>query len=117
MGNYPIAEHTDAANEQHYELPPAFFSLVLGPRRKYSSCLYPKGTETLAQAEEIALAETCAHADLKDGQRILELGCGWGSLSLWMAEHYPQARITAVSNSRPQREYIEGVAAAKGFET
>ncbi len=115
MGNYPIAEHTDAANEQHYELPPAFFSLVLGPRRKYSSCLYPDGHETLAQAEEAALAETCAHAGLKDGQRILELGCGWGSLSLWMAEHYPKATITAVSNSKPQREYIEGVAAAKGF--
>eukprot|EP01037_Dinobryon_pediforme_P032567 gene32567-37567_t len=95
MVERPIAEHTDAANAQHYEIPDAFFGLVLGPRRKYSSCLYDAGVTTLAQAEERALAETCAHADLADGQRILELGCGWGSLTLWMAEHYPQARITA----------------------
>ena len=92
MRRRAIAEHTDAANAQHYELPAAFFGLVLGPRRKYSSCLYPKGSETLAQAEEHALAQTMAHADLMDGQRILELGCGWGSLSLWMAEHYQTPR-------------------------
>jgi cyclopropane-fatty-acyl-phospholipid synthase len=110
----PIAIDTDAANAQHYELPPDFFGLVLGPRRKYSSCLYEPG-ETLAQAEARALAETCAHADLADGQHILELGCGWGSLSLWMAERYPTARITAVSNSRPQRLHIEAQAAARGL--
>ncbi len=110
----PVAIHTDAANQQHYELPPDFFGLLLGPRRKYSSCLYAPG-ETLAQAEERALAETCAHADLADGQHILELGCGWGSLSLWMAERYPAARITAVSNSRPQRLHIEAQAAARGL--
>ncbi len=107
MAAYPIAEHTDTANQQHYELPPAFFALFLGPHRKYSSCLYPTGKESLGEAEAIALAETCAHAALADGQDILELGCGWGSLSLWIASNFPGARITSVSNSAPQRRYIE----------
>ncbi len=115
MGDHPIAEHTDAANEQHYELPPEFFGLTLGPRRKYSCCLYPTGKETLAEAEVIALEETVAHADLADGQTILELGCGWGSLTLFMAERFPNARIVAVSNSAPQRGYIEGQAKAAGY--
>ena len=106
MAGYPVAIHADAANAQHYELPPAFFEQVLGPRLKYSCCLYGAG-ETLAQAEERSLAETAARADLRDGQAILELGCGWGSLSLWMAERFPGARITAVSNSAPQRLFIE----------
>jgi cyclopropane-fatty-acyl-phospholipid synthase len=110
-----IAEYTDVANAQHYEVPAAFFQSVLGPRLKYSSCLYPTGRESLAQAEEIALEETCAHANLHDGQDILELGCGWGSLSLWMAERYPMARITAVSNSHSQREAIQAQAGAKGL--
>ncbi len=101
MGDFPIALHTDAANAQHYEIPPRFFELILGPRRKYSCCLYPAGTETLAEAEDIALAETVSHAGLADGQEILELGCGWGSLTLYMAERFPAARITAVSNSAP----------------
>ncbi len=85
----PIAAHAKAANEQHYELPPAFFQHILGPRLKYSSGLYPTGRETLEQAEILALAETCAHADLKDGQAILELGCGvWrsGEPFRWSAE-------------------------------
>lgn len=115
MAARAIAEHTDAANAQHYELPPEFFLNVLGPRLKYSSCLYDQGADTLEAAEVRALTETCAHADLADGQQILELGCGWGSLSLWMAEHYPQARITAVSNSRPQREHIEAQAQARAL--
>lgn len=115
MRDYPIAEHTADANTQHYEIPAEFFALVLGPRRKYSSCFYPEATNDLALAEVAALEQTCVHADLADGQRILELGCGWGSLSLWMAEHYPAAHITAVSNSRSQRAYIEGHASAKGF--
>ncbi len=113
MEAHAIAEHAGAANEQHYELPPAFFGHVLGPRRKYSSCLYARGTSTLAQAEEAALGETAAHAELSDGQDILELGCGWGSLSLYMAERFPLARITAVSNSAPQRLYIEAQARAR----
>ncbi|MDO9414356.1 MAG: cyclopropane-fatty-acyl-phospholipid synthase family protein [Pseudolabrys sp.] len=106
MPNYPIAESVDDANAQHYEVPAAFFELVLGPRRKYSCCYYDDNTTTLAEAEELSLAQTAEHALLADGQQILELGCGWGSLSLWMASHYPAARITAVSNSQSQREYI-----------
>ena len=111
----PVAIHTDAANRQHYELPPAFFHACLGPRLKYSSCFYPTGNETLAQAEEAMLALYGERAQLADGQDILELGCGWGSLTLWMAEHYPNARITAVSNSRPQREFIEARCRERGF--
>ncbi len=115
MAEKPIAVFTEAANQQHYEIPPAFFALVLGPRRKYSCCLYEHATDTLAEAEEHALAETAAHAGLADGQTILELGCGWGSLTLWMAERYPAADITAVSNSAPQRRHIEAEATRRGF--
>ena len=114
MSERPIAEHTDAANEQHYEVPAEFFLNCLGPRLKYSSCLYAPG-ETLGQAEDRALTETVAHADLKDGQIILELGCGWGSLSLWMARTLPNAKITSVSNSASQGEFIRGRAAAEGL--
>ena len=103
----PSPKHTDAANRQHYELPPEFFALLPGAASQIFQLPYPTGTETLAEAESIALAETCAHAGLEDGQEILELGCGWGSLSLFMAGRYPGARITAVSNSAPQRRYIE----------
>ena len=115
MGAYPIAEHVDAANAQHYEVPAAFFDLCLGPRRKYSCCFYESERTTLADAEVNALRLTAEHADLKDGQAILELGCGWGSLTLWMAEHYPAATITAVSNSQSQRAFIEARAASAGF--
>jgi cyclopropane-fatty-acyl-phospholipid synthase len=115
MANRPIAEHTAVANAQHYEVPAAFFKACLGPRLKYSCCLYDEGGATLAQAEERALAETCAHADVRDGQRILELGCGWGSLTLWMAERCPNASVLAVSNSASQRAHIEAEAAARGF--
>ena len=111
----PVAIHTDAANAQHYELPPAFFRACLGARLKYSCAYYPRGDETLDQAEDAMLALYGERAQLADGQRILELGCGWGSLTLWMAEHYPNARITAVSNSRPQREHIEGECRCRGF--
>jgi cyclopropane-fatty-acyl-phospholipid synthase len=115
MDNFPIAEFTKDANEQHYEVPAEFFALVLGPRRKYSSCLYLKPEQTLEGAEIDALSETVKHAALEDGQSILELGCGWGSLSLFMAERYPNAQITSVSNSVSQRAYIEGEAAKKGL--
>ncbi len=110
----PIAEHAADANKQHYELPAEFFTLVLGPQRKYSCCLFDGRKEDLAAAEERALAETAAHADLADGQEILELGCGWGSLSLWMARHYPTSRIVAISNSHSQRIYIEQQARREG---
>ncbi len=116
MDEHPIAEHADAANEQHYELPPEFFSLILGPRRKYSSCFYALGANTLAEAEEVALSRSRpAHAGLHNGQDVLELGCGWGSLSLWMAERFPKSHITSVSNSAPQRLYIEEQARARNL--
>jgi cyclopropane-fatty-acyl-phospholipid synthase len=102
----PMAVDIRAANEQHYEVPPEFFVHALGKRLKYSCCYYPEGNESLDQAEEHMLALTCERAQVEDGMDLLELGCGWGSLTLWMAEHYPKAHITAVSNSRPQREFI-----------
>lgn len=111
----PIAIETDAANTQHYEVPARLFELCLGPRLKYSSCYYPTGDETLAQAEEAMLRLYAERALLADGQRILELGCGWGSLTLWMAEQYPLAQITGVSNSASQREHIMAQAKARGL--
>jgi cyclopropane-fatty-acyl-phospholipid synthase len=113
MAMRAIAEDTASANTQHYEVPAAFFAKVLGPNRKYSSCFYRDGASTLQEAEEEALRQTVEHADLADGQDILELGCGWGSLSLWMAARFPAARIVAVSNSHSQRAYIEGEAALR----
>jgi cyclopropane-fatty-acyl-phospholipid synthase len=115
MAEGPVAPVPEKANEQHYELPPAFFAAVLGHRRKYSGCLWRPGTPDLDAAEDAALAETCARAGLADGQRVLELGCGWGSLTLWMAEKYPNSRITAVSNSAPQRDSIMARAEAAGL--
>lgn len=115
MAAHAVAEHSDAANQQHYALPPEFFSATLGPARKYSSCLYPRGDESLPVAEDAALRATMDHAALGDGQQILELGCGWGSLTLAMAATFPAAHITAVSNSAPQRAYIEAAAAARGL--
>ncbi len=111
----PIAIETAAANVQHYEVPTRFFELCLGKRLKYSSCFYPNGDESLDEAEEAMLLLYLERAELLDGQRILELGCGWGSLTLWMAERLPRSRITAVSNSRTQREFILGQAALRGL--
>jgi cyclopropane-fatty-acyl-phospholipid synthase len=115
MREAPIALLPEKANEQHYEVPAEFFHTVLGKHKKYSCCYWPEGIESLDEAEHLALLETCKHARLKDGQKILELGCGWGSLTLWMAAHYPHSRIDAVSNSHSQREYIESVAAGRGL--
>ncbi len=115
MKRGPVAPVPEKANEQHYEVPPEFFVRALGPRLKYSCCLWSDGVETLAAAEENSLAVTCERAELADGQDVLELGCGWGSLSLWMAERYPASRITAVSNSAPQRRFIESRAAERGL--
>ena len=111
----PLAEHTAAANEQHYEVPTAFYQRCLGRRLKYSGCLYPNGRETLDQAEEAMLALYAERAQLADGQRILELGCGWGSLCLYNAEKFPRARITAISNSRTQKEFIDAEAQRRGL--
>ncbi|WP_026350035.1 cyclopropane-fatty-acyl-phospholipid synthase family protein [Bordetella sp. FB-8] len=107
LNRSPLAIHTQQANAQHYELPPEFFHLCLGARLKYSGCYYPTGGETLEEAENAMLALYAERAELQDGQRILELGCGWGSLTLWMAQHFPNARITAVSNSSSQRQFIQ----------
>lgn len=111
----PIAIHAEAANTQHYELPTAFFALCLGPRLKYSCCYFPGGEESLAEAEEAMLELYGERAELRDGQQILELGCGWGSLTLWMAERFPHAHITAVSNSHSQRCHIEAQCHAHGL--
>jgi cyclopropane-fatty-acyl-phospholipid synthase len=111
----PVAIATREANEQHYELPSAFFGLVLGRHLKYSSCYFKPGVTALDEAEAEMLRLTCERAGLVDGEQILELGCGWGSLTLWMAEHFPRARITAVSNSRTQKQFIDARAAERGL--
>lgn len=115
MRQAPVALLPEKANEQHYEVPAAFFGEVLGPRRKYSSAWWPPGVDDLAGAEEAALAATVERARLAAGQRILELGCGWGSLTLWMAEHLPGCDVTAVSNSHSQRAFIEAEARQRGL--
>ena len=115
MRSQPIAVQTQAANEQHYELPAEFFALVLGPQRKYSCGWWREGVRTLDGAERAALEATCERAQLADGQRILELGCGWGSLTLWMADRLPRSTIIAVSNSHSQREYILDQAARRSL--
>ncbi|MFO7497206.1 MAG: cyclopropane-fatty-acyl-phospholipid synthase family protein [Desulfobacterales bacterium] len=111
----PIAVATRAANRQHYALPPAFFEKVLGRRMKYSACCWPVGTQNLDAAEDAMLALTCRRAGIEDGMQILELGCGWGAVSLWMAEKYPHSRILAVSNSRPQQGFISARCRRRGL--
>jgi cyclopropane-fatty-acyl-phospholipid synthase len=112
----PIAINTADANLQHYELPCAFFELVLGSHLKYSSGYYRNPSDSLDQAEANMLELTAERAALEDGNKILELGCGWGSLSLWMAERYPRSQITAVSNSRTQKRFIDARAAEHGLK-
>jgi cyclopropane-fatty-acyl-phospholipid synthase len=106
----PIAIRTDAANAQHYEVPAAFYQYVLGPHMKYSCCLWDDNAADLAQAEEAMLDLTCRRACLEDGQDVLELGCGWGSLSLFMAKRFLNSRILAVSNSHSQKQFIDAEA-------
>ena len=103
----PIALVPEKANEQHYEVPPRLFELVLGDRLKYSSGLWPEGVSSLDESEVAMLKLTTDRAGLVDGQDVLELGCGWGSLTLYMAECFPKSKITAVSNSNDQRQFIE----------
>lgn len=114
MRNAVVAPLPDRANEQHYEVPAAFFRRVLGPNLKYSCCYWPAGVESLADAEEAALRLTCQRAGIENGMDVLDLGCGWGSLSLWMARRYPDSRITAVSNSHSQKSFITKTAAVAG---
>ena len=112
----PIAVHTEKANEQHYEVPTEFFTHVLGPHMKYSSCYYYDGVTELGAAEADMLDLTVRRADLEKAKTILELGCGWGSLTLFMAERFPKAKITAVSNSRTQKDHTDGEAKRRGLK-
>lgn len=112
----PIALVPEKANEQHYEVPADLYRHMLGPHRKYSSCFWPDGCRSLEMAEQEALTQTCQHAGIENGQAILELGCGWGSLTLWLAANYPDSNITAVSNSASQREYILAAAKERGID-
>ena len=112
----PLAEETDAANDQHYEIPAPYFKDVLGPHLKYSSGIWPDGCDSLEDSEAAMLELSCERAELSDGQHVLELGCGWGSLSLWMAAHYPKSQITSISNSNSQREYIQSQAQQRGLK-
>jgi cyclopropane-fatty-acyl-phospholipid synthase len=116
MNSADVALVPELANEQHYEVPQAFYEQVLGPHGKYSCCYWPEGVSTLETAEHAALSGTCEHAGIENGMRILELGCGWGSLTLWIASRYPGCRITAVSNSSSQGEFIRARAENLGID-
>ena len=116
MDGSVIAPLPECANEQHYEVPPEFFDLVLGPHRKYSCCYWNADTTSLEQAEERALQISCERAGIQDGMKVLDLGCGWGSLSLWIARHFPACSVTAVSNSAPQRRFIQQQAARDSLD-
>jgi cyclopropane-fatty-acyl-phospholipid synthase len=115
VADQPVAIATELANEQHYEVPADFYRAVLGHRLKYSCCYWPTEVDSLDQAEDEALRVTCENAALSDGMDILELGCGWGSLSLWMADRFPNSEITAISNSNSQRKFIQRRAAERGI--
>jgi cyclopropane-fatty-acyl-phospholipid synthase len=116
MNQAEVAPVPELANEQHYEVPAAFFDTVLGKHRKYSSCYWDESTQNLDEAEARSLAISCERAGIEDGMDVLDLGCGWGSLSLWIASHYPNCSVTSVSNSAPQRRFIEAEAKARGLE-
>ncbi|MFK7897347.1 MAG: cyclopropane-fatty-acyl-phospholipid synthase family protein [Myxococcota bacterium] len=113
----PVASHTGEANTQHYEVPTAFFQEILGPYLKYSACEYPGADASLAEAERHTLQLTCERAGIEDGQRILDLGCGWGSFTRYVAEHYPRCEIISVSNSATQRAWIESCVDQPGWAT
>jgi cyclopropane-fatty-acyl-phospholipid synthase len=113
--NSPIAIRTSDPNQQHYEVPAEFFKLVLGKWLKYSCCYWPDGISTLDQAEQAMLELTCQRARLEDGMTVLDLGCGWGSLSLWIATHFPNCQLLAVSNSKTQREFIQDQCSSRGI--
>ncbi len=112
----PIAVDTIKANEQHYELPTTFFQLALGKNLKYSSCFWDSSTKNLDEAEDKMLSLYCERAEIKDGHKILELGCGWGSLSLYIAKKFPNSSITAVSNSKTQKIFIDQQAIERGIK-
>lgn len=111
----PIAIETDLANEQHYEVPAKFYDLCLGPRKKYSSGFWPKPDTTFEESEVAMLDIYCERANVKDGMHIVDLGCGWGSLTLHLIERFPNCKITSISNSSSQREYIMATAKERGY--
>jgi len=113
--NPSIAIETDAANDQHYEVPAEFYDLCLGPRKKYSSGLWPNQSTSFEESEELMLDLYCKRAGVKDGMKIVDLGCGWGSLTLWLCEKYPNAKVTSISNSTSQREFILADARRRGL--
>ncbi|HSG58718.1 MAG TPA: cyclopropane-fatty-acyl-phospholipid synthase family protein [Woeseiaceae bacterium] len=115
MNESPVALVPDLANEQHYEVPAEFFTHVMGEHMKYSCCYWPNDVKNLSEAEAAALEKTIERAGIEDGMQVLDLGCGWGSLSLWIAEHFPNTSVTSVSNSTSQREFILAQAAARGI--
>ena len=115
LSKRPIAESTETSKEQHYEVPTDYFKTVLGKHLKYSSCYWDESTSTLEMAEANMLGQSCEHAHLENGQTILELGCGWGSFSLWMAEHYRESTITAMSHSKTQKAYIDSEIKRRGL--
>ncbi|MCC5816327.1 MAG: class I SAM-dependent methyltransferase, partial [Leptospira sp.] len=112
----PIAVHTEAANEQHYEVPSDFFKLVMGPRMKYSSGIWPTNNTSFEESEEAMLKLSVERAELVDGMSLLDLGCGWGSISLYVAENFPKCKILGVSNSRTQKQYIDSEAKKRGLK-
>lgn len=116
MSNSPLAINTSDANDQHYEVPTGFYDYTLGVHKKYSCCLFEQHVNNLSTAEEHMLQLSCERAEIEDGQNILELGCGWGSLTLWLGKHYPSAKITAVSNSATQKLYIDNRAKELGIQ-
>jgi cyclopropane-fatty-acyl-phospholipid synthase len=111
----PIAIHTQDANEQHYEVPTGFYQSVLGKRLKYSGGYWTQQTDSLDKSEDAMLELSCKRAKLENGHRVLDLGCGWGSVTFYVAENFPNCTITSVSNSKTQREYIETTAKQKGL--
>jgi len=115
MRRSPIALVPEIANEQHYEVPAAFFDEVLGEHGKYSCGYWPEGVSTLDESEREALALTVERAGIEDGMHVLDLGCGWGSLSLWIAEHFPKSSVVSVSNSQSQQAHIRARAAERGL--
>jgi cyclopropane-fatty-acyl-phospholipid synthase len=115
MRESPIAVAEEAANDQHYHVDPQLFRLMLGPRLKYSACYWPAGVTTLAQAEDASLAQVCDRAGIDDGMAVLDLGCGWGALALWLAERYPASRVLALSGSATQRAFVQAEARLRGL--
>ena len=117
MREGPLATDTGAANAQHYEVPAAFFKAVLGRHRKYSCGYWPEGAASLDEAEAAALELVCERAGVRNGMDVLDLGCGWGSLALWIGERYPECRVTAVSNSRSQGRFVTQAARCADSQT